>query len=267
VGRRKRVPAVRFGVVYPYGTVARRVDDRTEEDQAERLDRLERAHEEFLAMVAHEIRDPMTSCIGFAELLLQRPQGMTEEERREALAAIARTGRRLVDLLEDILDVSRIEAGSLPYVMRRIDLNDVVRAVLDERRTSLDGIRIEVETPEPAMVEGDPDRLHQVVANLVSNAVKFSAGRSPVRIATSAADREVELTVRDEGIGIAAEDLPKLFQRFVRIPQPGGQDRIPGTGLGLYISRTIVLAHHGRIWAESSPGHGSIFHVALPAAG
>ena len=140
---------------------------------------------------------------------------------------------------------------------------------LDRFRTNepVAGATLEVETPEPAMVEGDPDRLHQVVANLVSNAVKFSAGRSPVRIATSAADREVELTVRDEGTGIAAEDLPKLFQRFVRIPQPGEQDRIPGTGLGLYISRTIVLAHHGRIWAESSPGHGSIFHVALPAAG
>jgi len=246
--------------------VARRVQNRSEEDQAERLDRLERSHEELLAMIAHEIRDPMTSTIGFAELLLRRHDAMTEAERNEALAAIARTGRRLVDLLEDILDVSRIEAGSLPYVMRRIDLNDVVRAVLEERRPTLDGVDVRFDAPDPAMVEGDADRLHQVVGNLVSNAVKFSLGRAPVRIATTAADGEVRLSVRDVGIGIASEDMAKLFQRFVRIPQPGDQERIPGTGLGLYISRTIVQAHRGRIWAESSPGQGSTFHVALPAA-
>ena len=217
-------------------------------------------------MVAHEIREPMTSCIGFAELLLRRQDDMSADERREALEAIARTGRRLVDLLEDILDVSRLDAGSMPYVMRRIDLNDVVRAVLDEQRLSLDGLPVELDAPGPALIDGDADRLHQVVANLVSNAVKFSGAKKPIRLATRTGDRRVELTVHDEGIGIEPRDLPRLFQRFVRITQPGGGERVPGTGLGLYIARTIVEAHHGRIWVESEPGRGSTFHVAFPAA-
>jgi signal transduction histidine kinase len=245
--------------------VARRSLTPTDEASTERLERLERAHHEFLAMVAHEIRDPMTSCIGFAELLLQRHDDMTEDERNEALRTIAKTSRRLVDLLEDILEVARLDAGSLPYVMRPMDLRDVVRAVLDEQRLSLSGVRVELDEPEPAMVHGDPDRLHQVVANLVSNAVKFSGSGAPVSISTRTRGDEVELVVRDEGIGVEPTDMPRLFERFGRVVQPGEQERIPGTGLGLYIARSIVEAHHGRIWAESEPGRGSAFHVVLPA--
>ena len=238
----------------------------TDEAPTERLERLERAHHEFLAMVAHELRDPMTSIIGYAELLLQRHDDMSEEERREALRTISKTGRRLVDLLEDILEVSRLEAGSLPYVMRPTDLRDVVAAVLHEQRLSLESVPLELDMPEPAMVQGDPDRLHQVIANLVSNAVKFSGDGAPVWIATVIANREVELVVRDEGIGVELADIPLLFERFVRVAQPGDQERIPGTGLGLYIARSIVEAHHGRIWADSQPSRGSSFHVVLPAA-
>jgi two-component system, OmpR family, sensor histidine kinase VicK len=227
---------------------------------------LEHANQEFLAMVAHEIRDPMTSCIGYAELLLQRQDDMTEDERNEALMTIAKTGRRLVDLLEDVLEVARLDAGSLPYVMRPIDVRDVVTAVLDEQRLSLSAVPVQLDMPDPAIVDGDPDRLHQVVANLLSNAVKFSGQGAPVRIATTTTGPEVELVVRDEGIGVEPADIPLLFERFVRITQPGDQERIPGTGLGLYIARSIVEAHHGRIWAESQPGRGSTFHVALPAA-
>jgi signal transduction histidine kinase len=246
--------------------VAPRSFTQTEEAPTERLERLERAHHEFLAMVAHEIREPLTSCIGYAELLLQRHDDVTEGERNEALRTISKTGRRLVDLLEDILEVSRLDAGSLPYVMRPIDLRDVVGAVLEEQRLSLDGVPLELDMPGPAMVQGDPDRLHQVIANLVSNAVKFSGVGAPVRIATVIADGEVDLVVRDEGIGVEPADIPLLFKRFVRVTQPGDQERIPGTGLGLYIARSIVEAHRGRIWADSQPGRGSSFHVVLPAA-
>src|SRR5437773_452080 len=176
----------------------------------ERLASQEPAHHEFLAKVAHETRDPMTSCIGYAELLLQRHDDMSEEERDEALRTISKTGRRLVDLLEDILEVSRLEAGSLPYVMRPTDLRDVVAAVLEEQRLSLEGVPLELDMPKPAMVHGDPDRLHQVIANLVSNAVKFSGEGAPVRIATRTADGEIELVVRDEGIGVESADIPLL---------------------------------------------------------
>jgi signal transduction histidine kinase len=237
----------------------------SKQTQEQRLERLERLNDEFLATVAHEIRDPMTSCIGFAETLLRKGDEMTEEERREALETIAKTGRRLVQLLEDVLDVTRLEGGSVAYVMRPVDLNEVVADVLDEIKGRLPDADIGFDGgSEETIVEGDRDRLHQVVANLVSNAVKFSPGGDTVRIAVRADVDEVVLAVHDRGIGIAAEDVPKLFGRFARIPQAGAT-RIPGTGLGLFISKSIVDAHHGRIWVESEPGEGSTFFVALPA--
>jgi len=207
---------------------------------------------EFLATVAHEIRDPMTSCIGFAEMLLRKGDLMTEEERREALETIAKTGRRLVNLLEDILEVSLLEGGVTPFVMRPVDLNEIVGEVLEERGAR-DETQVEFLPAEEQIVEADRDRIHQVVANLVSNAVKGD-------------HREAVLAVHDRGIGIAPEDLSKLFGRFSRIQQLGTAVRIPGTGLGLYISKSIVDAHHGRIWAESEPGEGSTFFVALPVS-
>jgi signal transduction histidine kinase len=207
----------------------------------------------------------MTSCIGFAEMLLRKGDQMTEEERREALETISKTGRRLVHLIEDLLEISRLEGGAVPFVMQPIDLNDVVREVLEERGVR-DETPVEFHPSEEQTVEVDRDRIHQVVANLVSNAVKFSPSREPVRVAVRGDGREAVLAVQDRGIGIAPEDVPKLFGRFVRIRQPGMAERIPGTGLGLYISKTIVDAHRGRIWVESDPGRGSTFFVALPVS-
>jgi len=221
---------------------------------------------ELLGMVAHEIRDPMTSCIGFAEMLLQKGDRMTEEERREALASIAKTGRRLVDLLEDLLEVARLESGSFPLVLRPFRLSDLVREVLEEHRPQLTDVDVTFDPGDDATVRADADRLHQVLANLLSNAVKFSPQSGPIRIAVRADDREAVLAVQDRGIGMHPEELPKLFERFARISQTGLPERIPGTGLGLYISKSIVDAHRGRIWAESEPGKGSTFFIALPLA-
>jgi signal transduction histidine kinase len=235
-------------------------DDETVRPRADGADRLEG---EFLATVAHEIRDPMTSCIGFAEMLLRKGDRMSEDERREALETIAKTGRRLVHLLEDILEASRLDTGAAPFVMRPVDLNEIVQDVLAERHGREETV-IEFEPSEEHVVEADADRIHQVVANLVANAVKFTPNGNPVRVAVRGDERESLLAVQDRGIGIAAEDVPKLFGKFVRIPQRGLTERIPGTGLGLYISKAIVDAHRGRIWVESEPGRGSTFFVALP---
>jgi signal transduction histidine kinase len=239
---------------------------RTAETEEQRLARLERLHGEFLATVAHEIRDPMTSCIGFAEMLLRKGDQMTPAEREEALRTIAKTGRRLVQLLEDVLDVTRLEGGSDPFVMRPQDVNEIVSEVLEERRGQPGAVDVRFDPGEGIHVVADRDRLHQVIANLVSNALKFSLGRAPVRVATRAGDGEAVIAVQDRGIGINREDVPKLFGRFVRIAQPGVEQRIPGTGLGLHISKTIVDAHRGRMWVETEPGEGSTFFVALPIA-
>ncbi|MFN2543009.1 MAG: sensor histidine kinase [Actinomycetota bacterium] len=237
-----------------------------EQTEQDRVRDLERVHAEFLATVAHEIRDPMTSCIGFAEMLIQKGDRMTEEEREEALRTIAKTGRRLIALLEDILEVASLEGGAPTYVLRPTDLNDLVRSVIEERRPQLEGIHVSFDPGEGAMVLADEARLRRVVGNLLSNAAKFSTNGEPVRIAVRSGGREVILAVQDRGIGIDPADVPLLFQRFARVSQPGMTERIPGTGLGLYISKTIVDAHRGRIWVESEPGQGSTFFVALPAA-
>src|SRR5205823_9511993 len=143
------------------------------------------------------------------------------------------------------------------------DLNDIVQDVLAERHGRHETV-VEFDLADEHVVEADRDRIHQVVANLVANAVKFSPDGSPVRIAIRGDDQEAVLAVHDQGVGIAPEDVPKLFGKFVRIPQRGMAERIPGTGLGLYISKAIVDTHRGRIWVESEPGRGSTFFVALP---
>jgi signal transduction histidine kinase len=243
-----------------------RATPRTSETDQERLARIERTHHEFLAMVAHELRDPMTSCIGFAEMLARKGDRMSEAERTEALEAIAKTGRRIVDLLEDILDVARLEGGSLPYVMQSTDLNDVVQGVLTEQQALARNGDIRFVPGAGAVVEADRDRLHQVVLNLLSNAVKFSPDGARVEITTHVEDGTAIVSVADQGIGIDPKDLPLLFGRFARITQPGVTERIPGTGLGLYISKSIVDAHRGELSVDSAPGRGSTFRVALPLA-
>ena len=237
------------------------------ETQDERLARLEYLQNEFVAMVAHELREPLSSCIGYAELLLKRYDDLSKDEREEALQTISRTGRRMVSLVEDMLDVARIEGGALPLVMREIDLNDAVQSVLEEERRLLAGVRVEFERREIPFVKADPERLRQVLVNLMGNAAKFSSKGGVVVIRTAPANGEVLLSIEDQGIGIEQEDIPKLFGRFTRITQPGMKERIPGTGLGLYICKRIVEGHRGRIWAESRPGTGSTFFVSLPAAG
>jgi signal transduction histidine kinase len=235
------------------------------ETREERLARLERLKNEFVAMVAHELREPLTTSIGYAELLLNRYEELSTDEREDALRAISRTGRRMVSLVEDMLDVTRMETGELTFVMEPIDVNALITEVLEEHGRIAQGVKIRSAPGEIPLVKGDPDRLKQVLWNFFSNAVKFSPDKGTVTVATEKRGGEVVMCVRDEGIGIPADEMPLLFGKFVRISQPGVKQRIPGTGLGLYICKRIVEGHRGRIWAESEPGFGTTFFVALPS--
>jgi signal transduction histidine kinase len=232
---------------------------------SERLEARDELERELVAMVAHELRDPMTSTIGFAEMLLRRGDRMTEAERREALETIAKSGRRLVHILDELMDATRLESGAIPLVMQPVDMNEIVGAVIEEQKGTGPS-NIEVERTEDTACEADRDRVHQVIANLVSNAVKFSGSEALVRVSVRREAHEVVVAVQDRGIGIAPDDVPKLFGRFVRIPSSGGTDGVPGTGLGLYISKRIVDAHRGRIWVQAAPGKGSTFFVAFPVS-
>lgn len=218
----------------------------------------ERMQHEFAAMVGHELKNPLAALSGFAQLMRRRG---TYSQR--AVDAIVQQAARLDRIVGDLLDVSRFEAGRLDLQRAPVDLVDVVRAcmeqvqVLDPDRTPA------LEAPDGAVVgRWDRGRLEQVVYNLLSNAVKYSPDDAPIVVRVERADGEARAHVIDAGPGIPPDALPRLFRRFARLE--GAAATAPGLGLGLYISKALVEAHGGRIWAESEPGRGATFSFALP---
>ena len=223
----------------------------------------ERMKTELVNIVSHELRTPLASVLGFTALLLKRE--FDPAARRHYLGIVDAQARRLAALLEDFLDVQRIEHQGLDLVTERIDL----AALLDEQ-AQLYGAqspkhRIDVDIDErPMLVRGDPNRLAQVLGNLLSNAIKYSPDGGVVELSAVRHDRGVRLTVADEGLGIAADQQERIFTKFFR--GDAAATGITGTGLGLAVSREIIEAHGGRIGFESDPGIGSTFWVELPTA-
>ena len=216
---------------------------------------MEAMQRDFLAMVSHDLRSPLTVIRGSAQLLQRR--GEYREATVETILAYA---DRMARLIDDLADVVRLEEGQLPLQRERFDLVDLARecvAAAEEHNTRHE---VRVEAPAGAVCGAwDRVRLGQVVENLLGNALKHGAeeGKVVVRVETWAS--EALISVQDFGPGIAPDHMPHLFDRFYR-----ANSRSSGLGLGLYISRILVAAHGGRIWAESQPGQGSIFTVALP---
>jgi len=188
-------------------------------------------------------------------------QRVTDPVSLDMLGLITDQTHQLESLANDTLTLSRIESGGLPVERQTLVLDDVVRGVVSAQDPAV-SIQFEA-AGEPVVVEGDRQRLVQLVQNLVGNAVKYSPPGAPVRVAVQRNGAEARLTVADEGIGMRPEDLPRLFQKFSRL-ENARRSGAPGTGLGLYICRSIVEAHGGRIWAESEPQKGSTFFVTLP---
>ena len=231
---------------------------------AERLRELDRLRQEFIAMVAHDLRSPMTVANGFAELIVDQWANITDEQKVEYLHRIQRTLKGLHTLVEDILEVSQIDAGQLDVRSAPFDLAAVLQRAAGEVSGNQDRVRITVH-PGAETAIGDERRTWQVVSNLVSNALKFSPPDEPVEIEAAVAEGVVAVTVRDRGPGIPPEDQPRLFQRFSRLrPAPSGAS---GSGLGLYIAKSLVERQGGRIWVESEPDAGSTFGFSLRAEG
>jgi len=243
--------------------------DRTEAAQAE-LREAVRLREEFLSVASHELRTPLTPLKGFAALTLNRMEKLGDFPERErtlkALRSMARQTDRLTRLVDDLLDTSRIQAGRFELERARVDLVPLVREVLERfELRGQEGLRFFLESPE-LPVEGtwDGPRLEQVVTNLLSNAVRYSPQGGTVRVSFHLTPMDVELQVKDEGIGIPPESLAQLFQPFSRASNATAR-HFGGLGLGLFICREIVQRHGGTIWAESPGAHrGSCFHVRLP---
>jgi two-component system, OmpR family, phosphate regulon sensor histidine kinase PhoR len=218
--------------------------------------------EDLLRMVSHDLRTPLQAVLTHAHLIRRTPDlPVRIAERAEA---IVRTSERMGGMLQDLVEMVMLESGHLPLARTPLDLASFVREVLERLGTSLTAHRLRFSAAEGVpRVDADPARLERVVVNLVSNAIKYSAPETAVELSVRPAGGGARLEVVDRGVGIAPEDLPRIFGRFYRV---GGSRQPEGLGLGLYIARLVVEAHGGRISVDSAPGRGSRFVVDLPAS-
>jgi len=233
-----------------------------------RLNELDRLKSEFLANVTHELRSPLVTALGYTDRILGLHLGEITDRQRHGLEVSKRNLQRLRELINEILDFSRLDAGVARFKMAPNDLAASVNAAVDglTLRAKARNIAIKINVPpKPAMVIGDAAKLTQVAVNLLDNAIKFSKDGGTVLVSIAADDNRWHLTVADEGVGIAPDVLPKLFGRFVQ--EDGSLARnYDGIGLGLVIVKKIVDAHGGRVWIESKQGEGAKVLVELPAA-
>jgi signal transduction histidine kinase len=235
----------------------------TERSTAQELRRLSELRADFVSLVSHELRGPMASVIGCAATLRQRWRSLTPEQRESFLALIEEETSRLASLVGDVLDTSRIEAGTFSYTFERVDMEELVREVVGGLTLAQEEVGVQVEVPAPLpAIRGDRDRLRQVLLNLVSNAVKYTHPGDVVQVLASARNGSVSVRVVDHGPGIAQAQQQIIFEKFGRA-NVGGKAK-PGTGLGLYIARSIAEAHGGSLEVDSRPGEGAAFVLTLP---
>jgi signal transduction histidine kinase/CheY-like chemotaxis protein len=224
-----------------------------------------RLKDEFLATLSHELRTPLNAILGYARLL--QTGMMKAEKRAHAIHTVERNATSLTQLVEDILDVSRIISGRIRLNIQPVDLPDVVSNAVETVQPAADAKQIRVQTildPRAAPISGDPDRLQQIVWNLVSNAVKFTPKHGVVQVRLERVNSHVEIVVSDTGIGIAPDFLPHIFERF-RQADSGTTREHAGIGLGLAIVRHLIELHGGTIHAASGGrDKGSTFRVRLP---
>lgn len=247
-----------IGYVAERETQFRRTVRAFETEQA-RIAEMERARADIVAGVTHELKTPLTSLLGYAQLLRKRGDSLTGPQRDEYIDVIERQTQRILHLIEGLLQSSWMESSVGRLERRPVDLVGLSRAIAKEMGTAR-GRTIEVEAPpEDLGLFGDPTAIEHVLTNLLDNALKYSQG--DVVVSLSEGEGEVLVSVRDEGAGIAAEELPHIFERFRQANDRRGDGSV---GLGLYIVRNLVEAHGGRIWVESEQGRGARFTVALP---
>ncbi|MBN2327144.1 MAG: PAS domain-containing protein [Candidatus Omnitrophica bacterium] len=236
------------------------IQDRTE--QAE-LDRLK---SDLISIVSHELRSPLTSIKGYIDLMLSGELGDIPEEILGYLAIVSTNTNRLASLIDDMLDLSRIETGKLNMSFGKVEIKYLCDFVYLTMKPQADQKKIEfhVETKEGLLASGDQDRLQQALTNLVSNAIKYTPEGGKTSIRAEKRDEWIVIDVIDTGMGISAENQKKLFQRFFRVKNKATRN-IGGTGLGLCITKSIIEAHDGHLSIQSEEGKGSSFTIELPS--
>jgi two-component sensor histidine kinase len=218
--------------------------------------------DEYVAKVSHELRTPLTAIKEGIGLVQDGSLGAVNAEQADFLRTADESIDRLTELINNILDLAKIEAGRLRLVRRKVAVPALVDTLLGSYRMVSGKRRVEVEGREVPPVFADPNRIIQVLGNLFSNAVKFTPEEGTIRMSMRAENGQVTVSVSDNGSGIASEDLPKLFQKFSQVG--GGQTRLRGTGLGLALCKELIELHRGTVAARSDPGQGSVFTFTLP---
>ena len=231
------------------------------------LEAVSRHKSEFLANMSHELRTPLNAIIGFSELIRRRALGELNEDQQACIADVVDAGRHLLSLVNDILDLSKVEAGRMELELSDFSLRDVIESGLSmhTERASRTGIALaSTFVPDDVRIHADERKVRQVVFNLLSNALKFTPPGGHVDVDARAVNGTVEVAVRDDGPGIDVDDQQLIFEEFGQARRGGEQQE--GTGLGLPLARKLVELHGGRLWVESTAGAGSTFRFVLPVS-
>jgi signal transduction histidine kinase len=246
----------------------KKVEERTKELSLalEEIKKVSKRKTDFISAVSHELRTPLTSIKGYAAILLSEKLGQIPEAVKERLDKINRHSDELTHLVNDLLDISRIESGKMTMKQEALDLKDIAAAVDDLLSVQLKAKDIKLETAiskDAARINADRSQIERVFINLVGNAIKFTPVKGKITIKTFCVEGLVQIDVSDTGIGIPAEAINYLFEEFYRVDHAINQ-QVKGTGLGLSLVKHIVEAHKGKIWVKSKPGEGSTFSFTLP---
>ncbi len=237
----------------------------TESEARMRIEEISRLKDEFAGMVSHELKTPVSYVYNYATALKEHNNSLNEGQRHEFLTSIQSEAMHVLTLVDDIMAISLLEAGSLKHRFVETDLRQITDSAVKDQQITTRRHTLTVKGPESVPIWADPTRLKQVLNNLLSNAIKYSpqGGNIEVRLRTNPGDGTALIYVRDYGIGILPSDVPKLFDRFTRIERKETMT-IPGSGLGLYIAHHIIKAHRGSLSLEPAPGKGTIACAILP---
>ncbi len=256
-----QVDSRQLGRALRYAIERKQLQRNLEEANA-RLKALSALKDEFVANISHELRTPLATIREGISLVLDEVAGPASDEQRQFLAIARKDAERLSALIDNLLDLSKIEAGKVTLARRRVDLLELVRQTCQSCRRIAGTRRLVCEERSVPPVFADPDRILQVLTNLVSNAVKFTAEEGTVTCRLEARDGAVAVSVQDDGVGIAPDDVPHLFKKFSQVGTSDGRPK--GTGLGLALCKELVECHSGTIAVTSAPGKGSTFTLTLP---
>jgi signal transduction histidine kinase len=230
------------------------------------LETASRHKSDFLATMSHELRTPLNAIIGFSEVLQEQMFGELNERQLAYVDDIVGAGRHLLSLINDVLDLAKIEAGRLDLELSQVAVPDILQSAVSmhSERASRAGIELNLSIkPDEISVTADERRVRQIVFNLLSNAVKFTPADGRIDVSARLNNGHVEIDVADTGHGIVTQDLETIFEEF---EQTSEGKQAEGTGLGLPLSRKLAELHGGRLWADSTPGKGSTFHLTLPVS-